>query len=55
MGGAAYFRAKAEQCRRLAKGLTVENDPARIALFEMAREFDAKAAVFEKLKVPPPA
>jgi hypothetical protein len=40
----AYYRAKAEQCRRLAGSITLEEDPTRRALLAMAEEFEAKAA-----------
>ncbi|ACA15308.1 hypothetical protein M446_0750 [Methylobacterium sp. 4-46] len=47
MQDAAYFREKAEQCRRLAKHLYNQNDPAVAALTAMAAEFDADAAAIE--------
>ena len=40
---AAYFRLKAEQCRRIAFCLPSKSDPAAISLMEMAAEFDAMA------------
>jgi hypothetical protein len=39
-----YFRRKAEQCRRLAAYMTVENDKTAASLKAMAIEFDAMAA-----------
>lgn len=45
---AFYFRDKAAQCRRLAKGIMYRNDPAIDALLALAAEFDAKAAEAER-------
>ncbi|WP_232631019.1 hypothetical protein [Methylobacterium sp. Leaf118] len=44
---AAYFRQKAEQCRRLAHAMTEQADPAVVMLHEMADEFDANALALE--------
>jgi hypothetical protein len=46
MESASYFREKAEQCRRLAAGLT-RNDPTALSLNALAVEFNAAAAVIE--------
>jgi hypothetical protein len=46
---AAYYRAKAEQCRRLAR--QVSEDDVRKALLDLAREFEGEAATIE---APPP-
>jgi hypothetical protein len=40
---ADYFRQKAEQCRRLAKALVNQHDPAVANLLALAVEFEAKA------------
>jgi hypothetical protein len=45
---AEYYRAKAEQCRRLALGILVVDDPARKGLEALAREYDAKADALAK-------
>jgi hypothetical protein len=47
METAAYFREKAERCRRLAAGIPTRNDPAKEALLALAREFDLQAAAME--------
>jgi hypothetical protein len=47
MSSAVYFRQKAEQCRRLAKGMLTRNDPAVLALQALAVEFDHKATALE--------
>ncbi|MHB2205086.1 hypothetical protein [Methylobacterium sp. CM6257] len=44
---AAYFREKAEQCRRLARSILSRNDPTQASLNAMAAEFDAQAAAIE--------
>jgi hypothetical protein len=44
MEGAAYFTAKASQCRRLAESITNPNDRAIVALIAMAEELEARAA-----------
>jgi hypothetical protein len=40
---AAYFRLKAQECRRIAYCLPSKSDPAAVALMEMAVEFTAMA------------
>ena len=40
---AEYFRQKAAQCRRLAKGVVNSNDPIVASLLALAVEFEAKA------------
>ena len=40
---AYYFREKAAQCRRLARGIVVQDDPAVDALLALAAEFESKA------------
>jgi hypothetical protein len=47
MTAAAYFRQKAEQCRRLAAGILTRNDPTGLALQALAVEFDGKATALE--------
>jgi hypothetical protein len=44
---AAYFREKAEQCRRLARSILTRNDPTAASLSAMAAEFDAQATAAE--------
>jgi hypothetical protein len=44
---AAYFREKAEQCRRLARSILSRNDPTQASLIAMAAEFDAQATAIE--------
>jgi hypothetical protein len=44
----AYFREKAQQCRRMAANIT--GDPTAEALLRLAEEFDAKAALYEAQK-----
>jgi pantoate kinase len=44
----AYFREKAEQCRRMAANIT--GDPTAEALLRLAEEFEAKAALYEAQK-----
>jgi hypothetical protein len=46
MDEASYLRAKAAQCRRLAKSVTDETTVR--ALEEMAREFEQRALAIEK-------
>jgi predicted phosphoribosyltransferase len=41
---AAYFRQRAERCRRLAASIFTLNDPTKVALLALSREFDVKAA-----------
>jgi len=41
---AAYFRQRAERCRRLAASIFILNDPTKEALLALSREFDVKAA-----------
>ena len=48
MSSAAYFRQKAEQCRRLASAIVTEKDPAIAGLYALSAEFDARAAIFEE-------
>ncbi|MGY2050696.1 hypothetical protein [Methylobacterium sp. JK268] len=52
MKDAAYFRTKAEQCRRLARHLSTQSDPAVTALRAMAAEFDAEALAIEARAAP---
>jgi hypothetical protein len=47
MESAGYFRERAEQCRRLARGIVTRNDPIAVSLAALAREFDAAAAAIE--------
>lgn len=52
----AYFRAKVEQCRRMAGAITRRDDPAIDALIKLAAELEAKAhalAVHERSKQQP--
>jgi hypothetical protein len=43
MDSAAIFRQRAEQCRRLARALSVRKDPTVTSLEALAVEFEAKA------------
>lgn len=43
----AYYRQKAEQCRRLADSLNDRDDPAVTLLLGIADEFDADADALE--------
>jgi hypothetical protein len=47
MEDAAYFREKAEQCRRLAAGILIRNDRTKEALLTLSREYDLKAVAVE--------
>ena len=47
MKNAFYFRQKAEQCRRLAAGITARNDPTASALRALAEEFDLTAKAID--------
>jgi hypothetical protein len=48
MQSAADFRTRAEQCRRLARSISYQNDPAVAHLLTLAREYDAKAVELEE-------
>lgn len=43
----AYFRRKAEQCRRLAQPLANQNNDIAAELLSMANEFDENARALE--------
>jgi hypothetical protein len=44
---AASFRQRAEQCRRLARGIPNRNDPTVASLEALAKELDGKAGAAE--------
>lgn len=46
---ALYFREKAAQCRRLAKGILNQDDPVVEAFLTLAEEFDQKAEQADRL------
>jgi hypothetical protein len=47
METAADFRAKAEQCRRLARSVSDRKDPLVARFIELATEYDARALELE--------
>jgi hypothetical protein len=48
METAADFRAKAEQCRRLARSVGDRKDPLVARFIELATEYDARALELER-------
>ena len=44
MNAPSYFLEQAERCRRLADRLLSLDDPVRLRLLDLARDYEAKAA-----------